>query len=207
VNSGYKLGLLLIMGIGVTVISMDSSSVVFVFAQGNSVGQEGAGNKASQSDSSSQETSQDSRCLSGEITSLSCNNLSSESIGASVPGEQGPAGPQGPQGPQGQPGATGESGATGPAGPQSVLGKIYTVEGNPVNVITSGPPPRSTASCNDGDSLISGYFNARNNQNPGALRVINQSPDFAENDWTIQIGGNEGDSISYQAFAICFDNP
>ena len=200
----------------VAIVPMDFSNVDFVFAQGNSVGQEGAGNKASQSDSSSQETSQDSRCLSGEITSLSCNNLSSESIGASVPGEQGPAGPQGPQGPQGQPGATGESGAqgpqgetgaTGPAGPQSVLGKIYTVEGNPVNVITSGPPPRSTASCNDGDSLISGYFNARNNQNPGALRVINQSPDFAENDWTIQIGGNEGDSISYQAFAICFDNP
>ena len=70
-----------------------------VFGQnGNSLGQEGDGNGASQSESSTQSTNQNSMCVSGESTSLSCNNLASESIGTSIPGDQGPEGPQGPKG-------------------------------------------------------------------------------------------------------------
>jgi hypothetical protein len=105
------------------VIPMYVNPFELVFAQnGNTLGQEGDGNEASQTENSSQETIQNGMCVSGESTSLSCNNLSSESIGASAPGEQGPEGPPGPQGepgPAGPPGATGE---TGPAGPQGEKG-------------------------------------------------------------------------------------
>ncbi|HET6589684.1 MAG TPA: hypothetical protein VFG45_05925 [Candidatus Nitrosocosmicus sp.] len=138
-NKGFKLALLSILGIVIALVPMDFSNVDTVFAQSgdNTLGQKGDGNEASQIENNSQDTNQNSMCVSGESTSLSCNNLSSESIGASVPGEQGPAGPPGPQGepgPQGPPGATGETGpqglqgekgdtgATGPMGPAGEQG-------------------------------------------------------------------------------------
>jgi hypothetical protein len=125
VNYGNSIALLFILVIVVTFIPMEFSKVNFVIAQGNTLGQEGDGNKASQSQSSSQSTNQNSMCVSGETTALSCNNLSSESIGASVSGQQGPVGPEGPPGPQGIPGADGATdptGETGPEGPQGEKG-------------------------------------------------------------------------------------
>jgi hypothetical protein len=126
-NNGNKFMILfvLISSIGISSMSYAFDEKAFAQSDGDSnnnnvIGQEGEGNKASQSESSSQETNQNSMCVSGESTSLSCNNLSSESIGATVPGEQGPAGPQGEQGPQGLPG---KDGARGPAGPQGEPGK------------------------------------------------------------------------------------
>ncbi len=140
------------------------------------MGQEGEGNEASQSENNSQETNQNSMCVAGESTSLSCNNLSSESIG-SGPGEHGPAGPVGPPGPQGDTGErgpagpigpqgtqgdigpqgpSGETGATGsqgPAGPQSVAGKLYFVEGP---TVTGSQLAISRADCSPGDNVISG---------------------------------------------------
>jgi hypothetical protein len=89
----------------------------------NVIGQEGHGNDASQSENSSQETNQNSMCVSGESTSLSCNNLSSESIGTPITGEQGPPGPTGPPGPQGEPGPEGPPGATGERGPPGPTGE------------------------------------------------------------------------------------
>ncbi|WP_196777437.1 collagen-like protein [Candidatus Nitrosocosmicus hydrocola] len=109
----------------------------------NVIGQSGNGdNEASQSETSSQETRQNSMCVSGESTSLSCNNLSSESIGASVPGEEGPQGPEGPPGPQGERGPAGPpglTGETGPAGPQGEKGDTGAAGpmGSPG---TAGPP-------------------------------------------------------------------
>lgn len=103
----------------------------------NVIGQDGDGNEASQIDETSQETNQNSMCVSGESTSLSCNNLSSELTGVGIPGTrgdqgeqgpQGPIGPIGPEGPQGETGATGstgprgETGETGPQGPPGVNG-------------------------------------------------------------------------------------
>lgn len=87
------------------------------------MGQDGDHNDVSQSDTSSQETNQNSMCVSGDITSLSCNNLSSESIG--IPGEQGPPRPEGPPGPQGEAGPhgpKGERGDTGTTGPMGSEG-------------------------------------------------------------------------------------
>jgi hypothetical protein len=103
-----------IIGIIVALIPLNMVEFNSVFAQSNNaIGQDGDGNEASQSENNSQETTQNSMCVSGESTSSSCNNISSESIGAFIPGEQGP---QGEPGPQGQPGATGERGSIGPQG-------------------------------------------------------------------------------------------
>jgi hypothetical protein len=127
VKKVLNITILSILGIIITLVPMDISKFDSVFAQsGNTLGQEGDGNNASQSESSSQSTNQNSMCVSGESTSLSCNNLSSESIGTfSGAGEQGPAGPEGPPGPQGEPGADGAIGPVGPpgeTGPQGVKG-------------------------------------------------------------------------------------
>jgi hypothetical protein len=82
--------------------------------------QDGVDNEASQSEYSSQETNQNSICVSGESTSLSCNNLSNQRIGI---GQQGEVGPPGPEGPQGPPGETGERGPEGPQGPPGETGE------------------------------------------------------------------------------------
>lgn len=110
--------------LAIALMPLNFANLNLVFAQsGNSLGQAGDGNEASQSESSSQDTNQNSMCVSGESTSLSCNNLSSESIGASVPGEQGPVGSQGPPGPQGEPGPQGPLGLTGDTGPAGSQGE------------------------------------------------------------------------------------
>lgn len=59
------------------------------------IGQSSEGNKPSQSESSSQDTNQNTTCVSGESTSLCCNNLSGQSVGSGSQGERGPTGAQG----------------------------------------------------------------------------------------------------------------
>ena len=79
---------------------MDFSEVDLVFAQSsNSLAQEGDDNEASESEEKSQDSNQNSMCVSGESVSLSCNNLSSE------------------------------QGSKETAETQSISGKLYTVEG------------------------------------------------------------------------------
>lgn len=309
VNYGYKFAILSILTLTIAMFSGDSSKVEDVLAQkGNTLGQEGEGNDASQSKSSSQDTNQNSMCISGDSTSLSCNNLSSESIGASVPGEQGPEGPPGPQGeagPAGPPGATGETGpagsqgekgdtgatgpmgnqgqvgppggvgppgpegpqgetgatgaigpqgpagdqgpqgdpgvngidgeqgpqgetgprgpigpigpqgpqgetgatgATGPqglAGPQSLDNKIYLQIG-PFNTAFNGGLAVSIASCNLGDSFVSGSVSTRG--------LVNYMDSFGDQSGTLErfyasaVGYQQG-TVSIQAIAYCFDNP
>src|SRR5688500_18007242 len=86
-----------------TIISINGNSFEFIFAQhGNTLGQKGDGNNAFQSKENTQNTDQNSMCVSGESTSLSCNNLSSERIGTGQQGELGPPGPQGETGPKGE---------------------------------------------------------------------------------------------------------
>ena len=118
-NYDQKIPLIFILGIVIALIPMDSTFFEFAFGQsgGNNLGQAGDGNEAAQSENISQDTSQKSLCVSGDSTSLSCNNLSSESIGGTVLGEEGPQGPPGPEGPPGPQGEPGVDGATGPVGP------------------------------------------------------------------------------------------
>lgn len=124
-NSNYKVAIISILTISIAILLIDSSKFeVFIYAQnGNTLGQERDENDAFQSDESSQATNQNSMCVSGESTSLSCNNLSSERIGVGQQGEQGPPGPEGSQGPQGEPGPQGPPGATGERGPPGPKGE------------------------------------------------------------------------------------
>ena len=82
------------------------------------------------------------------------------------------------------------------------------MDGNPVTVSSSSSDQDpSTAACDAGDSLISGYFDAANLENPGALKTIRQSSSFTDNKWIVDAVGNGDDSVFYKAFAICFNNP
>ncbi len=254
VNYSYKFTILFILAITIVIFLLDFSNLDTYAQGGNTLGQEGDGDESSQSESNSQNTNQNSMCVSGDSTALSCNNLSSESIGASIPGEEGPpgtpgepgprgmtgaigaTGPEGPQGPKGDTGATGpmgnpgpqgpqgavgpigpegpqgqtgSTGAEGPSGPPSVVGKIYLSEGNLVNQVDTGPNnPDSIATCNEGDSFISGYGQAANQSPDQAIKQIlpQALPDDGQFKFTMR-ANNIGNTISYQAFAICFDNP
>jgi hypothetical protein len=122
VNYSYKFTILSILAITIVVFLLDFSKLDTYAQGGNTLGQEGDGNEASQTESNSQDTNQNSMCVSGDSTALSCNNLSSESIGASFPGEEGPPGPEGPPGTPGEPGPRGMTGATGATGPEGPPG-------------------------------------------------------------------------------------
>ena len=107
----------------------------------NSIGQNGDGNEATQSDEPSQSTNQDSMCVSGESTSLSCNNLSSELTGVGIPGPQGDQGPQGPAGP-------------------SISHSVYTRAAT--SPLDSGANGGVTLFCDAGDIVLGGGFKDNN---------------------------------------------
>ncbi|HYF99583.1 MAG TPA: hypothetical protein VD815_05790, partial [Candidatus Saccharimonadales bacterium] len=165
------------------------------FAQsGNSLGQDGDDNNVSQSEENSQSTDQDSMCVSGDSTSLSCNNLSSETIGASIPGEQGPEGPAGPQGepgPMGPPGATGpegpqgekgDTGATGPMGPEGPQGP----QGPAGDIGSQGPPGETGSTGPPGPQSLDGKI----------YRVIGPFVSAANGDLAVSRANcNSGDSF------------
>jgi hypothetical protein len=116
---------------GLAYVPLNLSDVDSVFAQSdNTLSQEGEGdNQASQTDSSSQETNQNSMCVSGEITSLSCNNLSSENADSQAGDDK--------------------------QKPLSIQGKIYqksnTDADDEANLL-------ATVSCEPGDTAISSNF-------------------------------------------------
>jgi len=153
----------------------------------NVIGQDDDGNEASQSDETSQSSNQNSICVSGESVSLSCNNLSSELSGVGIPGEQGPAGP--------------------PSAPPSLAGNVYLVIGNPVN---APPYEVSTASCKEGDTLVSGYGSGGVKSPDSAIGEILNQASLAENQFVYSItpaGNIDDQGATYFASAICFDNP
>lgn len=162
------------------------------------------------SDSSSQEASQNSMCISGESTSLNCNNLSGQGNGLGQQGEQGPAGEQrpqgavGPLGPQGEPGVTGPIGPEGPQGepgPQSIIGKTYLA--NRVSG-TSGPIYSAVSQCNAGDTVISGYSSYGTDS---SAKTYIAGPTSTYTGWQVIAIPEGGDGFSVQAQAYCFDNP
>ena len=143
-------------------------------------------------------------------------------------GTQGPPGPAGPQGIQGPPGNDGTDGATGAQGPQGLPGTNSTVPGpqglpgitflNDTNVYrvnsttstsTSAAGATATANCTDpndfaisGDALI--LNNAANINN-----IFRSEPTATGNGWIVTLngGGGGGPGITFQAVALCFDNP
>lgn len=177
----------------------------------NVIGQDGEGNEASQSDETFQSTNQDSMCVSGDSTRLSCNNLSSELAGVGAPGPQGEQGPPGEQGPQGSTGPQGEEGpqgpqgvpgGQGPQGPQGSTGpefipRTYTVQGD------SGTPS-SLASCEEGDLVQGGGFVLIKDADV-EIELLTSLPSN-EDAWAASVGtGDILDEASMQAFARCLD--
>ena len=98
-NFGIKIMILfgLISTIVLSFISFEKSVAQSDDSDSNNlIDQDGDGNEASNGDEKSQDTNQNSMCVSGESVSLSCNNFSSESIGSA--GQQGELGPENPTG-------------------------------------------------------------------------------------------------------------
>lgn len=62
-------------------ISIETSFAQSNDSDNNIRGQYGEGNDASQSDSNSESSNQDSMCVSGDSTVFSCNSLSREDLG------------------------------------------------------------------------------------------------------------------------------
>lgn len=120
---------------------------------------------------------------------MGCNNISSENIGGTV-GE----GPQGPPGEQ------------GPPGPQSINGKIYEVEG-PVNTAVGLGSAFSRATCDSGDTLVSGGIDADTpTDSDASLTLVQSSGNTGLNQWLAQALTTQGNEVKVQAFAYCFDN-
>jgi len=212
------------LGIVITLIPMDFSIVESVFAQsGNSFVQDGGGSEASQIESSSQNSNQNTMCVSGEITSSSCNNFSSEMSGTGIPGEQGPIGPMGPEGPkgdtgahgpkgdkgetgpEGQQGEKGDIGATGPMGPPGIS-NLYRVEGNTEASLIGVHSVTATANCDPGDAVIGGGSSFQHVK-AGSFFGRSDYPNPSLTGWVANvqsINSGPGDS-KLQAFAICLD--
>jgi len=185
----------------------------------NAIGQQGDGNEASQSDSSFQETKQNNMCVSGESTSLSCSNLSSELAGVGVPGPQGeqgpqgetgpqgiqgatgPMGPAGPQGPQGAPGGTGPQGPVGPAG-ESGLQNINIYRNEKSVVALSDADISLTTTCNTGDILISGGFSISDG-NDKEFAYLASIPDPSTQSHTLSAKVDE--VAEFKSYALCLD--
>ena len=137
-------------------------------------------------------------------------------------GPAGPAGPAGPQGIQGIQGPIGPNGTQGPAGPNQIPPtKIYINPGpfvvtSPVN--SSAGFASTTATCNPGDTAISGQHTMQplvQNFFPGtdvppesfsgsymsAFDSFSNPP--TNNAWTFKVYGN---NIGITPFVTCFDN-
>jgi hypothetical protein len=175
---GYKFTMLSILAMTIAMFSVDFSKIDFVSAQnGNTLGQEGDGNEASQSDETSQETSQNSMCVSGDTTELGCNNLSSEENNRVQEDRN------------------------------SLNGKIYVVQGPSVTPESRGEAT-SSANCNSGDSIISGFFSVSEDFNPTFFRAITENLDPESNEYSIFIkAASDGDDYTLIGNAVCFDNP
>jgi hypothetical protein len=171
-----------ILLIGISFSLVDSSKVDLVLGQSdNALGQDGDGNEASQSESSSQSANQNSMCVSGDSTSLSCNNLSAENDNVIQEDTR------------------------------SISGKIYVIDG-PIVKSVSGKAS-STANCNPGDSIVSGFLSASadpesTNTQDIPIRSISENLDPESNEYTIQWRtlSNERPFI-LTGHAVCFDNP
>jgi hypothetical protein len=177
----------------------------------NVIGQDGEGNEASQSDETSQSTNQDSMCVSGDSTTSSCNNLSSEFAGVGIPGPQGEQGPPGEQGPRGSTGPQGEEGARGPQGvpggqgpqgPQGPTGpafvpRVYTEQGD------TGTDS-SLAVCDDGDLVLGGGFVLSKDADVNIEQLV--SVPNNDDGWAASVDPEiEGDDATMWAFARCLD--
>ena len=100
--------------------------------------------------------------------------------------------PEGPQGKQGPPGIT-----------QINSSNFYTIFGNLITIPEGGDFALSRASCDAGDTAISGSYSL--NANPDSPNLIRQFKQDSIDTWATSIDGTPGTSL--QTRVHCFDNP
>ena len=116
-------------------------------------------------------------------------------------------GPQGPPGPAGPAGVNGTQGPPGPAGVNFLNGtNLYRVDS--AAVTTANNIVTATATCVDpNDFAISGDALVTDNANQ-IDDIFESEPTASGNGWQVTIeGGTGGSAVTFQAVAICFDNP
>ena len=148
------------------------------------------------------------------------NNRDNRTGTQGPPGPQGPQGPQGPIGPVGPAGPQGIQGVNGIQGPNGTQG-IQGIQGPPglsqinstnvykvigaANNTTGDGLAISRASCDPGDTVLSGSYRI---QNDNLATVVE---DEAMNEFTVwqtaAIGPTAGTVVQVQSIANCFDNP
>jgi len=160
-------------------ISVSLSSIESVLAQSdNTLGQDGDGNVASQSGPNSQETSQNNMCVSGESTSLSCNNLSSENTYRQ----------------------TRDNGQS----PLSLQGMIYQKSNTTFE--STDRVYTTSVSCNPGDTAISSNFKLDGIASNAPSHILKNTLDIPNNQATLEVFALAGAS-SITVYINCFDNP
>ena len=135
-------------------------------------------------------------------------------------GTQGPPGPQGPPGINGTNGANGEQGSQGIQGLQGETGPsgITLLNTNNTYAIVSGPfftndetgNRIANATCDSGDSVISGGYETIHPVNIGFDLLLNQpilTPLGAGWEVEIQEDTFSHHRVNFNVGAICFDNP
>ena len=177
-NFGYKCAIFSILGVIMSLLSIDFLTINFVLAQGNTIGQEGDGNEASQNESSSQSANQNSMCVSGDSTSLGCNNLSSENTDRQKGDDE--------------------------QNPISIQGMIYQKsnsdtedEGNYL----------ATVSCDPGDTAISSNFKIDGvDSQSSRVNILLNTLDIPTNQATVEIATLTEEAV-VTVYINCFDNP
>jgi hypothetical protein len=115
-------------------------------------------------------------------------------------GDKGDKGDRGLKGERGLRGLQGETGKVGPPGPNKILSSsLYTKTG------TAGIT--STATCNKGDTVITGGFVVQSSGSIGIPSFSQPLEDF--NGWKAKVesqGGGTGNADTIKAIAVCFKN-
>ncbi len=127
-----------------------------------------------------------------------------------LPGVNGTDGEDGATGPQGIQGIPGATGAIGPAGINVLNGtNVYAVFGDTAVVNNTGEEAVSTATCDNGDTAITGAFSVSTPvlSSIGTYDLRFSGPvEFTPGEkWASLIVGEAGTSVS--TTALCFDNP
>lgn len=167
------------------VISMELSPFEQTFAQkddNNVIGQNGDDNDASQRIVDSQETGQNSQCVSGDSNFFSCNNGSSNSIG------------------------TNEQGTLGMEFPPIISNdNIYVRDGIP-DTATGPDTALSTIACDSGDALISGTSSYVLSDG-STIKSINHFLRHLGFSWNVQGTAQGNGEITVIAKILCYNNP
>ena len=166
-------------------IANELSPIELIFAQNednNVIGQEGDGNDASQSEEESQETDQNSQCVSGDSNYFGCNDGSSNGID------------------------TNKQGAPGMGFPVIISNDNIYIGMEIERLLLVLIQPLSTVACDAGDALMSGTSNYELSEG-SALASINHFLRHLGFSWNVQGTAQDNGEITVTAKILCYNNP